>query len=251
MSLNKFIYTYKPGNDTLGTRSTLSVGGKTLKLNGAGIRKKVFIKVYVGALYLEENATDPSAIIKADSARAVHMVFLRSVDKAKILGAYKEGFENNSGDKMAALQAGLDKLAGVISDAKEGTAITISYVPGKGTTLAVQGGGSVTIEGKDFADAMFLIWLGSCEQISRLLVWLVLAINALWVIDSLVLLVSGWIAPNLLGHVFVIGQALLVLLFPQGIAGSIKHAVEHWREGRKPRVPTDAATPVSASKEAA
>lgn len=60
---------------------------------------------------------------------------------------------------------------------------------------------------------MFLIWLGSCEQVSRLLVWVVLAINALWVIDSLVLLVSGWIAPNLLGHVFVIGQALLVLLF--------------------------------------
>ncbi len=140
---------------------TLSVGGKTLKLNGAGIRKKVFIKVYVGALYLEENATDPAAILKADSARAVHMVFLRSVDKAKILGAYKEGFENNSGDKMATLQAGLDKLATVIGDAKEGTAITVSYVPGKGTTVAVQGGGSVTVEGKDFADAMFLIWLGA------------------------------------------------------------------------------------------
>lgn len=142
-------------------QETMSVGGKTLKLNGAGLRKKLFIKVYVGALYLEDNATDPAAIIKADSARAVHMVFLRSVDKAKILGAYKEGFENNSGDKMASLQAGLDKLGSVISDAKEGTEITVSYVPGKGTTVAVKGGGSVTIEGKEFADAMFLIWLGA------------------------------------------------------------------------------------------
>jgi hypothetical protein len=136
-------------------QETMSVGGKTLKLNGAGLRKKLFIKVYVGAMYLEE-----AAIIKAVSARAVHMVFLRSVDKAKILGAYKEGFENNSGDKMASLQAGLDKLGSVISDAKEGTEITVSYVPGKGTTVAVKGGGSVTIEGKEFADAMFLIWLG-------------------------------------------------------------------------------------------
>ncbi|MDX5372795.1 MAG: hypothetical protein LPK18_10205 [Pseudomonadaceae bacterium] len=60
---------------------------------------------------------------------------------------------------------------------------------------------------------VFLVWLGSCEQINRLLVWAVLAINALWVVDSLLLLIAGWIAPNLLGQVFVIGQALLVLLF--------------------------------------
>jgi hypothetical protein len=60
---------------------------------------------------------------------------------------------------------------------------------------------------------MFLLWLGSCETVNRLLVWAVLAINALWVVDSLLLLVAGWVAPNLLGQVFVIGQALLVLLF--------------------------------------
>ncbi|MFG0382604.1 hypothetical protein ACF8C6_16825 [Pseudomonas sp. zbq_18] len=60
---------------------------------------------------------------------------------------------------------------------------------------------------------VFLVWLGSCEQINRQLVWAVLAVNALWVLDSLMLLIAGWIAPNPLGLVFVIGQALLVLLF--------------------------------------
>lgn len=60
---------------------------------------------------------------------------------------------------------------------------------------------------------LFLVWLGSCEQVNRLLIWAVLAVNALWVIDSSVLLMSGWIAPNLLGQVFVISQALVVLLF--------------------------------------
>lgn len=59
---------------------------------------------------------------------------------------------------------------------------------------------------------LFLLWLSSGETVNRLLVWAVLTINALWVVDSL-LLVAGWIAPNLLGHVFVIGQALVVLLF--------------------------------------
>ena len=59
----------------------------------------------------------------------------------------------------------------------------------------------------------FLIWMGSQETLGRPLVWGVIAINALWVIDSLVLLFSGWIAPNLLGQVFIVGQAALVLLF--------------------------------------
>ncbi|MDG9923305.1 MULTISPECIES: hypothetical protein [unclassified Pseudomonas] len=60
---------------------------------------------------------------------------------------------------------------------------------------------------------LFLMWMGSQETVSRRLVWVVLAINAMWAIDSLVLLFSGWISPNLLGQIFVIGQAALVLLF--------------------------------------
>ncbi|MBB1518752.1 hypothetical protein [Aquipseudomonas guryensis] len=60
---------------------------------------------------------------------------------------------------------------------------------------------------------VFLLWLGSGERVNRLLVWVVLALNALWVVDSLLLLVAGWVTPNLLGHFFVIAQALVVLLF--------------------------------------
>jgi hypothetical protein len=36
----------------------------------------------------------------------------------------------------------------------------VTYVPGAGTTVAAAGGSSVTVEGKDFADAMFRNWLG-------------------------------------------------------------------------------------------
>src|SRR5947209_16416151 len=42
------------------------------------------------------------------------------------------------------------------------------------------------------------------------IVWAVIAYNALWSIDSIVLLLSGWIAPNAFGFVFVIAQALVV-----------------------------------------
>ena len=110
---------------------TLSAEGKTLKLNGAGIRKKFVVKVYVGALYLEDASTDAAAIIKSDAVRVVKMTFLREVDAINMRRREK------------------------------GTVMTVSYAPGKGTTISMQGSGSVTIEGKDFADAIFLSWLGS------------------------------------------------------------------------------------------
>jgi hypothetical protein len=140
--------------------STTNVAGKALKLNGAGIRKKVFIKVYVGALYVEETSSDASTLINADKVKMVEMHFLRDVEKDKILGAYKEGFEHNSASQLAELQSGLDRLSAGLADVKEGGVMTVTYVPGKGTTVAIQGGPSVTVAGKTFADALFRNWLG-------------------------------------------------------------------------------------------
>lgn len=140
---------------------TVSAEGKTLKLNGVGIRKKFIIKVYVGALYLENLSTNAGEIIKGDQVKQVRMTFLRTVEKDKILGAYKEGFEKNSGGKMAQLQPGLDKLAAGIADMNKGGEMIVTYVPGKGTMVSQSSGAQVMVEGKEFADALFRNWLGS------------------------------------------------------------------------------------------
>ena len=139
---------------------SVTVDGKALQINGAGIRKKIGFKVYVGALYLEKAATDLGAILAADQTRSVHMHFVRSVDKEKIINAFKEGFENNSKDKAAALSPQLDKVAAAMTDLKDGSELVVTYVPGKGTTIGIKGGASVTIEGKDFGDAILRNWLG-------------------------------------------------------------------------------------------
>jgi hypothetical protein len=59
----------------------------------------------------------------------------------------------------------------------------------------------------------FVAWVGTREDIPRPAVWAIVAANFLWAIASGLLLVSGWVAPTLLGYVFVIGQALVVALF--------------------------------------
>lgn len=140
---------------------TVTVDGKALQLNGAGVRKKLFVKVYVGALYLPARSSDAAAIVAADEPRHVRMVFLRDVDRDAIMGAFRDGFRANSkGPDLPALERELDRLAPAIGNVKEGQELTVTYVPGAGTTVTGPKA-SVTVPGKPFADALFRNWLGS------------------------------------------------------------------------------------------
>ncbi len=140
---------------------TVAVGGQELRLNGAGVRTKFIVKVYAGGLYLPAPSQDADAIVTADAPKRVRMVFLREVDRKKIMETYREGFHANSaGPKLEALLAQLDRIAPAVPDMKKGGEMVVTYVPGEGTTVAATGATPVTIEGKDFADALFRNWLG-------------------------------------------------------------------------------------------
>ena len=141
---------------------TVSVGGQELRLNGAGVRTKFFVKVYAGGLYLAAPSRDGDAIVAQDGPRRVRMVFLRGVDRKKIMETYREGFHNNSaGPGLQARLAELDRIAPAVPDMKKGGEMVVTYVPGEGTTVAATGATPVTVEGKEFADAIFRNWLGA------------------------------------------------------------------------------------------
>lgn len=140
---------------------TIAVGGTDLKLNGAGVRKKFVVKVYAGGLYVAEPSRDADAIVRADAPKRVRMVFLRDVDRKKIMETYREGFQANSGGPgLQALLAKLDAIGPALVDMRRGGEMFVTYVPGEGTTVASAGGKPVTVEGKEFAEAMFRNWLG-------------------------------------------------------------------------------------------
>jgi hypothetical protein len=58
----------------------------------------------------------------------------------------------------------------------------------------------------------FVVYAGTREAIPRPAAWAIIAANAAWAIASGLLLVSGLVAPTLLGYAFVIGQAAVVAL---------------------------------------
>lgn len=140
---------------------TTSVEGKTLKLNGMGLRKKVVFKVYVAGLYLETPSKDPAAVISSDQIKSMRLAILRSLKGSQITEAIVEGFEKNSKAQMGALKARLDRFNAMFPDVKEGDQIEMTYVPGKGTIVTAKGTEKGVIEGKDFADALFSVWLGA------------------------------------------------------------------------------------------
>ena len=53
------------------------------------------------------------------------------------------------------------------------------------------------------------------ESLSRTVVWAVIAVNAVWAVDSLLLLLSGWVHPTAAGTAFVIAQAVAVALYAE------------------------------------
>ncbi len=138
---------------------TVSWEGKTLRLVGAGIRNKWFFNVYVGALYAEKPTFNAANLIKSEQVKRMDLHLLREVGKDKIIESIKEGFEKQSRDQMPALQGRLDQLAAAVPDLKKGDVLSLTYVPEKG--VVVGGAAKETvIPGKDFADALFSVWLG-------------------------------------------------------------------------------------------
>ena len=62
---------------------------------------------------------------------------------------------------------------------------------------------------------LFVIYAATRPAIPRGAVWTIVVANALWAIASVLLLLSGWVAPNALGVAFVLVQAGVVALLGQ------------------------------------
>lgn len=139
---------------------TVEVAGTTLQLNGIALREKFVFDVYVAGLYLTEESQDPNAILKLDAPRRMVMYFVRDVDAKAINKAWLEGLEANVTDASPALRDKFVQLTGMMSDIEEGQAMTFTYAPGNGTTVAVADKGKGVIPGKDFADAILATWIG-------------------------------------------------------------------------------------------
>jgi hypothetical protein len=82
--------------------------------------------------------------------------------------AIADAINANAGANAAQLKPKIDRMKQMFPSADTGEVITLTYVPGTGTVVAAKGKDVGTIEGKDFADALFGAWIGDSPVDSSL-----------------------------------------------------------------------------------
>lgn len=138
----------------------IAVDGEQLVLNGMALRSRLFFKVYVAGLYLPHKEPSAKAILSADQERRTVLHFLRDVSSDQVCTAWKDGLEANTPDASTQLWRQFDQLCGMMADVSDGDTMVFTYVPGEGTTVEVKGADKGTLEGKEFADALWACWIG-------------------------------------------------------------------------------------------
>ena len=140
---------------------TISIGEKTVYLNGQGLRKKMWFKVYVGGLYLEEASSDPDTILASGQAWRVTMHFLHGeVGVDKLNGAWIDGFKKNTPGSLETFEKEIDQFTSMFRTVVKHEEIWITYLPGEGLSVVIEGEEKGKIVSDEFATAVLAIWLG-------------------------------------------------------------------------------------------
>lgn len=139
----------------------VTVSGKKLYLNGAGIKKTFFSSVYAGALYLPHPTGNADKAIKNDLCKQIVIHFINKYNQGKIVEGWDEGFFNNSQEKIYTLQERITTFNTFFSrDMVANDRVTITYIPKQGTTVKINDETKGIIPGSDFMEALWAIWLG-------------------------------------------------------------------------------------------
>ncbi len=142
---------------------SVKVGNNELLLNGAGLRSKLFIKVYVGALYVGQKASTPAAIYDSAAPRRMVLRLLRDLDADSLHSALDEGLRNNhTPAELSDMQAQAEQLAGImkaIGKVREGDTISIDF-SSDGIVVSQNGEVRGKVAGAGFARALLKVWLG-------------------------------------------------------------------------------------------
>lgn len=144
---------------------TAKVGGKELKVNGAGIRTRIVIKVYALVLYLPEKKDTAAGVLESTGPRRFSLGLLREVTGDELGQAFMAGITANTDkaerSKFVNQLAQFGEAFVNIPQGKKGDVITVDWIPDTGTVMTLNGK-PIGEPMKDLAfyNAILKIWLG-------------------------------------------------------------------------------------------
>ena len=141
---------------------TISVGGKTLKLIGRGVREFLFVDIYKLAAYSESGDCKPKNIIQNDETKAIRMSMVRKIPADRMNSNLKSSLidamdDKNDEEMLKTIDSFLTFFKG---DLVSGTFIEIIYKPGIGTVAKQNGKKLGTTPGKAFHQLLWKSYFG-------------------------------------------------------------------------------------------
>jgi hypothetical protein len=143
---------------------TIEFDGNKLSLNGFGIRSKMWIDVYVQALYVTTLSEDAKEILESDTEMAVRLQIISSmVTSKKLSKSLNKGMRKSVGEEnIEKYRVPLDILEGLLNkeETKDKDFFNLIYNPSDQSIWVYK---NDRLEGKipgfEFKKAFFGIWL--------------------------------------------------------------------------------------------
>lgn len=138
----------------------VEVCGEQLQLNGYGIRKKLFFKIYIGSLYTAQRAASADEVLADGGAKLIRMNFLYAkVGREKITEAFAEGFAKNSPQLVGTPEV-RQFLALFTDDFVEGDTVDLELGADGGVVVRQNRRILGTLRSPSLSRAILLIYLG-------------------------------------------------------------------------------------------
>lgn len=152
-----------------GFPAELTLQNSKLVLNGTATRSVWGFGVYRIGLFLSERSADADSIIGSNrSPKRVRIAMLREVSEEQFADTVQTSIDRNfsDGEKKKFAQE-LAAFLGTFrngADLREGSIVTIDYLPGKGMSMGLDDRPIGSIPGDDFYHAILRLWIGKPIQ---------------------------------------------------------------------------------------
>jgi hypothetical protein len=140
---------------------TMQMDGKTLRLNGYGLRtwSLLNIHIYVAGLYLEHPSRDAEEIVHSGEDKLLTFRFEHAVDADKARDAWRKGFENNCAMPCQLDPADVARFLADVPPMHQGDSFELRFA-GHMATITMNGMELGRIDHPVLADAVLRAFLG-------------------------------------------------------------------------------------------
>jgi len=136
------------------------VDGAALVLVGTGLQRYMVIyKVCVAGLYLPDGTRPASAL--NDVPKRLEIQYFHRIRAAQLAELTSKGVrDNTTAAEYARIRPQLDRFIAAYETVRPGDRYALTYRPGRGVTLTLNGVDKISVKGAEFSKALYSVWLG-------------------------------------------------------------------------------------------